>query len=183
MLQTRRAIRAAAAATSVLAAAACTSFADAHGPTASSSSAAASSSAAIAAAATAKPGTYGTPVNPSLPNPPSVATDPPVAPAPAGTAVTVSISYSGWNAASSEADVGAYVQGIVESGGTCTLTLTKAGRSVVATTTATPSASSTSCGRMAVAGSKLSAGSWSAVASYRSPQHAGTSAPIEVTVP
>src|SRR3954452_13545606 len=137
------------------------------GPVARDSAAASASSASAAAsaAATAAPGTYGSPADPSLPNPTDVATDAPV-PSPTADSAPVVITYSGWTNASVGVEVGAYVSGIAESGGSCTLTLTFGSRSASSRVAGEPDVSSTSCPNMAVAADELSAGTWSAVVSY-----------------
>src|SRR3569833_4255032 len=78
----------------------------------------------LSAAATADPGEYGSPVNPSLPNPTNVATDEPVTLAPTDDG-DIFITYAAWNNDTSAGEVGGYLRGIVEDNGTCTLTLTR----------------------------------------------------------
>jgi hypothetical protein len=178
----------------------------------SAAASASSASAAASAAATAAPGTYGSPADPSLPNPTDVATDPPVsaasstsaassapstsvassaasspsasatATARVGTAAVIT-TYSGWVASPAGVEVGAYVAGVAESGGTCTLTLTSGAGSATAEVPAEPDAASTSCPTLTVPGSKLSSGTWSAVVTYESPSISGKSAPVTVVVP
>jgi len=143
---------------------------------------AAASSSAAAAGATAAPGSYGSPVNPSLPNPTGVATDSPAPTATAGSAAVV-VTYSGWADADAAVEVGAFVAGVAETGGTCTLTLTSSSRSARAQVSGEPDASSTSCPGMAVPGDELSSGTWSAVVSYESSTTTGQSDPVEVVVP
>src|SRR4051794_16522139 len=142
---------------------------------------AADEAAAASAAATAAPGTYGAPVNPSLPNPTNVATDAPVAATTAsasgGTAPVV-VTYSGWVDSPAGVEVGAYVAGVAESGGTCTLTLTAGTRSVTAKVAGEPDSASTSCPNLTAPGAKLSSGTWSAVVSYASSSVSGKSAPV-----
>jgi hypothetical protein len=97
--------------------------------------------------------------------------------------VDVSQTYSGWEADSSTLTVGGYVSGVVESGGTCTLTVTK-GKSVArATSSASPDASTTDCAQLAVPGAKLSSGTWSGVLSYESSTSTGQSQPFAMVVP
>jgi hypothetical protein len=171
-------------------AAGCSSSSDSGTSTAAQSSA--SAVAAASAAATAKPGEYGSPVNPSLPNPTNVATDAPVT-SQAGasgagtpgsrTSVDVVVTYSGWDDALAGVEVGAYAAGTAESGGTCTLTLTKGSDTASAEAPAEPDATSTSCPGLVVPGSKLSSGSWTAVVSYESRGTHGQSDPVKVVVP
>ncbi|GAA4745667.1 hypothetical protein GCM10023328_29860 [Modestobacter marinus] len=159
--------------------------------------------AAASAAATAAPGTYGTPVDPSLPDPTDVATDAPVTAVPdeprtpldtqgpdsasPGTEdadpATVVVTYSGWVDDTAAVELGAYVAGVVESGGRCTLTLTSGSATATTEVTAEPDASSTSCPTMAVPGAELAPGSWQAVVAYESASASGRSTPVTVAVP
>jgi hypothetical protein len=111
-----------------------------------------------------------------------VATDP-GRPTDAGGEVSVSISYFGWDAHTKEVEVGSFVQGVVESDGSCTLTLTKGTSSVQTTAAAIAAASSTSCTELDTPGSRLPSGSWKAVVTYRSSTSHGSSRAVEVTVP
>ena len=158
------------------------SFSGAHVASQSASASSASSASVASVAATAAPGTYGAPVNPSLPNPTNVATDAPVTATP-GRNATVVMTYSGWTDATASVEVGALVSGVVESGGTCTLTLTSGVRTATATTRAEPDASSTSCPVLAIRRSELSPGTWSAVVNYKSPSTSGQSKAARVVVP
>lgn len=171
----RRAASLGAAVLTVMVATGCSSSSDAEDEAAASSSRA-------AAAATAAPGTYGSPVDPSLPNPSDVATDAPVTAAP-GTGVDVVVTYYGWDDALAGVEVGAYVAGTAETGGTCTLTLTSGSDSASASGAGEPDASSTSCLGLVVPGSELSSGTWSAVVSYESATAQGESNAVEVAVP
>ncbi len=110
-----------------------------------------------------------------------VATDPPVVAT--GEKVSVTVTYAGWEPSTREVEVGGYVAGISEDGGTCTLTLTKDGRSVTGTKQASADAATTACGAVAVPGGQVSAGTWQAVLTYRSAAHSGTSEPWDVEVP
>ena len=94
--------------------------------------------------------------------------------------VSVVLTYSGWDAAASRVVVGAYVEDAVETGGTCTLTLTRGDATRTATQAATPDAGSTSCGELAV---EASPGTWSARVGYDSPASRGSSGEVEVVVP
>lgn len=128
------------------------------------------------------PGTYGAPVTSSRPEPTAVATDAPVTNAP-GEAVPVVVTYSGWEPSTASVEVGAYVQGVVESTGTCTLTLTLEGTTERATVPGSPDASSTSCSGLVLGGSALTSGTWRAVVSYESASWHGSSDPFDVSVP
>lgn len=129
----------------------------------------------------------GVPSEPSFyerPDPSSVATDPPVTSAPTpGAPVSVFVTHSGWNAGTRAVDASGYVAGVIESDGTCTLTLTLADRTATVSAAAQPDATTTSCGNLLVPGAQLSTGTWRAVLSYRSPQHVGASKAFEVQVP
>jgi hypothetical protein len=102
---------------------------------------------------------------------------------PAPRRVDVATTYSGWDAATSGVIAGGYVTGVIEAGGTCTLTLTRGGTVATGTSQAVPDARTTSCGEVRVDGGALSAGQWSGVLSYRSGAATGASAPFAVVVP
>jgi hypothetical protein len=110
----------------------------------------------------------------------TVATDPPQVVD--GNAVSVEVTTWGWNAAQRRAQVRGYVAGVVEDGGTCTLTLAKDGRQVTADAQATPDASTTACGSVAVPGDQLTPGVWQAVLSYASPQSKGSAPAVAIEV-
>ncbi|WP_164704686.1 hypothetical protein [Blastococcus litoris] len=94
----------------------------------------------------------------------------------------VSITFYGWDPVTQQAQAGGYVAGVVEDGGTCTLTLRLGGQTVTGTSTARPDAASTACGAVVVPGSQLGNGAWEAVLSYESPQHVGSSDPVTIEV-
>ena len=73
--------------------------------------------------------------------------------------------------------------GIVESGGTCTLTLTKGSTAVDVSADAVDNVTSTSCPAMTVAGDRLESGTWQATLSYESGTSQGTGDAVEVQVP
>ena len=95
--------------------------------------------------------------------------------------VDVSTTYAGWDDTAHQAVVAGFVTGVIEDGGTCTVTVTKGGRSVKAVTTASADAQNTACGDVTVPG--LDSGSWSAVLSYRSATATGKAAAVTVVVP
>lgn len=133
-------------------------------------------------AAPAPPTVYGEPVEPSREEPSDVAVDAPVTVAP-GEPASVVITYAEWNPTDGVIEEGSFVQGVVETGGTCVLTLTRGATSVTASGPAEPDATTTSCGGLSVPGDQVSSGTWSAVVSYRSDRTEGTSPAVEVTVP
>ena len=110
-----------------------------------------------------------------------MATDEPGA-APDGSADVV-LTFAHWDAGSASVQVGGYVGGLIEDGGTCTLTLTNGSQSLTVTAAASADASTTICGPLTVPGSQLAPGSWRTVVTYHSATTTGTSDPAEVTVP
>lgn len=88
---------------------------------------------------------------------------------------------SGYNY-SNKAEVGSYVQGIVEDGGTCTLTMVRSSQMVSESKTASADAQTTSCGWISIDGSRLSAGDWSATISYNSVTSRGTSSAVTISI-
>jgi hypothetical protein len=141
-----------------------------------------SSSTTTTASATPEP-VEQTAAAPDSPNPSSgvtVATDEPVVVE--TEAVPVVLTYSAWSPADRQVLAGGYVSGIIEDGGTCTLTLTRGSSSVTVEGPAMPDATTTVCGGLAVPGDRLSAGTWQATLSYASPTHQGTSATAAVEV-
>lgn len=113
-----------------------------------------------------------------LPTRTPVATDPP---RPRTTDVV--LSFVGWDTKTAAVEAGGYLSPVVESGGTCTLELTKGSRTVTAVAPAQADASTTSCGNLAVPRAQLTPGSWSAVLRYSSTTTTGTSDPATVAVP
>ncbi|MGZ4507533.1 MAG: hypothetical protein ACXVX0_09790 [Blastococcus sp.] len=108
----------------------------------------------------------------------TVATD---SPRPQTTEVV--LSFVGWSTKDSAVEAGGYLSPVVETGGTCTLALTKDGQTVTATSPAQADASTTSCGNLAVPRAKLHPGSWTAVLRYASTTTTGSSDPSPVVVP
>lgn len=74
------------------------------------------------------------------------------------------------------------IPSIFESGGTCTLTLTKAEQSVSESNPAVVDAQSITCGQIEVDRSKLSSGAWGAVIGYSSGTYEGKSSEAMVEV-
>jgi hypothetical protein len=97
---------------------------------------------------------------------------------------SVRVVYADWDAASSGLLVAAVVTDVVEDGGTCTVTASRDGAQVSVTGSATADATSTTCGEIAVPGSRLGgSGTWSVTVAYRSATAAGASAATDVAVP
>lgn len=95
-------------------------------------------------------------------------------------AVTPVITSWGYNAITQQAEVSGYVGGVIENGGTCTLTLEKSGQKVTESKAAIADAQTTSCGLISVARDRLSPGNWTATLSYSSASAEGTSEPRTV---
>ena len=82
---------------------------------------------------------------------------------------SLQITYSGTDEAGEGVAVGAYVAGLIEQGGTCTMTLTLDGDKASVTTDGLPDAQTTSCGQLVVPYSELSPGTWAVDVTYSSP--------------
>lgn len=87
------------------------------------------------------------------------------------------------NQTASGINISAFVPGITEDGGSCTLTLTKGGLKVTKTNGAFFSGTNTSCQNFTVSPNDFSeSGDWQAVVSYSSATAQGTSANRQITV-
>jgi hypothetical protein len=128
------------------------------------------------------PGEYGTALDPSQPDPTDVATDAPPPEAPPS-AATVLISYYGWSEPSQAVEVGGFAASVAESGGTCTLTLTKGASAVTTTATAVADVRTSACGQMSVPSDRLTPGAWTVSLAYDSATSHGVSSAVEVQVP
>ena len=125
---------------------------------------------------------------------PTYATDAPV-PAPSSTTADggqdagaepagpgdVVVTYQSWDAATAVVEVGGYVDGLSEDGGTCTLELTRDGEQVSGESTGLGDASTTSCGTLQVTLPGGDVADWTAVLAYRSDTGTSTSEPFTVT--
>ena len=132
--------------------------------------------------ADASPGVYGTPLDASAAEPTEVARD--AAPTiEASDDAEVQITYFGWNDDMRAVEVGGFVASVIETDGTCSLTLAKGGDTATTSSAATPNVTTTACGAQVVPGDELSRGTWTAVLTYDSPTSHGESAPVEVEVP
>ena len=96
--------------------------------------------------------------------------------------VAVTVTTSGWDAKAQQLWVAGFVP-TPEEGGTCTLTATKVTQSVVVQRSATPDATTTTCGSVTIDGARLSPGTWTAVLAYQSPTRAGAAGPVTIEVP
>lgn len=98
-----------------------------------------------------------------LPDPADVATDT----ATAGLGMV--ITYASVEKTTGDVVVGAYVAGLVENGGTCSVVLTQGGAAPHATSQGTADASTTDCGELRIPAASVSPGTWKATLSYVSP--------------
>ena len=104
-------------------------------------------------------------------------------PAPKPVKIEVSIAYHGWSWVDDIAQVGGVVEGVQKADGTCTLTMTREGRSVTGTAPATADEKGgVVCEAVSVAGAELSAGMWQAVLSYTGAGSTGSSSAVEIEV-
>jgi hypothetical protein len=103
-------------------------------------------------------------------------------PSTSGDRVDVVLTYAAFDAASGAVQANGFAAGVIENGGTCTLTLTRDGKEVTATSTAEADASTTSCGLLETTDG-LASGTWDAVLTYSSDDAHGKSGAMEVTVP
>ena len=102
-----------------------------------------------------------------------VATNAPTASSDARTAVVPFITTADWDASAKALDVSAIVPGVVEGGGTCTVTLTSGSTTRTATSSGVAAASYTGCEAVAV--QDLAAGTWQVQVRYSSAKAVGTS--------
>lgn len=129
------------------------------------------------------PATATAPAVPATPSPASSAPAPAPA-APARTPVEVVVSWAMWDEQAGQVQVAGYAADVVESGGTCTLTLRLGGHTVTAEQQAAPDATTTTCGAVAVPRDRLpQAGTWVAVMSYVSDKSSGSSPDVSIGVP
>lgn len=101
---------------------------------------------------------------------------------PTKSGVDLIVTYSGWNAGPKTAEVDAFAPDVLVSNAKCTLTLTRGGVTRTASRSASPSASSTQCGALTIAGSQLVSGDWTAVVRFESPRAAGSTDPVTIRV-
>lgn len=99
------------------------------------------------------------------------------------TAVAVSLSYTGYDAAAGAVVAGGYADGVVEEDATCTLVLRRGGVELYDESLGTPNVTTTDCGELRVGGDELTSGTWEAVVTYTSDSSVGESAVGEVVVP
>ena len=90
-------------------------------------------------------------------------------------AVTPIITVIRQSSAGADLRVNSYVPGVVEDGGTCTLSLSNGGQIVSGSNKSFHDAQDTNCGQIIIDGGKLSPGDWQAVISYTSSSSEGKS--------
>jgi hypothetical protein len=113
------------------------------------------------------------------PEPTAVATDVPVTTT--SGRVDVVLTYAGYDEATSTVQANGFVAGVIEEGGTCTLTLTRGDDEVTASSTAAADATTTTCGLIETSAG-IGAGTWEAVLAYSSADAHGVSGSLEVVV-
>lgn len=96
------------------------------------------------------------------------------------TVVVPAITTKDWDAAAKALDVSAIVPGVVEGGGTCTVTVSTGSTTRTATSTGVAAGSYTGCPAVAI--HDLTAGSWQVRVHYSSADSAGSSTPATVAV-
>ncbi|MDN4490830.1 hypothetical protein QQX13_08290 [Demequina sp. SYSU T00068] len=117
----------------------------------------------------------------------AVASDPPATtptPAPGENRAQVAVTVTSWGVSNGLFSAGAVVEGVVEDGALCFMTMTDGDRTVTANGESARSAASSSCGDgLIVDVDDLSSGTWSLTIAFRSDTAEGTSAPQEVDIP
>jgi hypothetical protein len=99
-------------------------------------------------------------------------------------AAALQITYAGADDAEGGVVVGAYIGGLIEDGGECSLTLSGDGQPVSVTTESVPDASTTSCGQLLVPYDQVAPGTWTADVTYSSPGgHSVADASTTIEVP
>ena len=116
----------------------------------------------------------------TVPSPSAAPTTAP--PADGRTPTSVVVTFAEWSTASGAVEA-AGLADVVESGGTCTLTLTQGAATVTTSITAEPDAASTSCGTLTVPRADLAPGRWTGVLRYASTASVGESASFTIEVP
>lgn len=92
------------------------------------------------------------------------------------------LTYWGQESPGSDFEANGRVAGIIESDGTCTLTLIKGEESVSTKRTALANAQDTTCGLMTIKFGSLTTGDWKAILSYSSSKSQGSWSAIVVKV-
>ncbi|GAA4322469.1 hypothetical protein [Klenkia terrae] len=114
-------------------------------------------------------------------DPSPTATDPATDPAPTA-GLDVVLTYAQYQSDTGTVQANGFVSGVIEDGGTCTLTLRRDGAEVDVRTLGSADATTTSCGLLET-GTDLTPGTWDAQLTYSSATGDGSSATGEVVVP
>lgn len=129
--------------------------------------------------ASATPLSTPTPLAPTLtPSPPGPGAADPGSPDPAPTATTASLILAAWQADEDGISASAFVQDIVEQGGTCVLHAQLGDVIREATAAATPTGQNVSCGFILIPSSELTPGDWTIWFDYSSPTTVATSGAV-----
>jgi hypothetical protein len=96
-------------------------------------------------------------------------------------AVAVGVTFAG--VVSNQVEIRAFIPGVIQGTGTCTVTLTKGSLKVESSSEAFIDASSSQCRPIYIPTSNFpESGTWKFTVSYKSPDHYGMSAELEVTL-
>ncbi len=124
------------------------------------------------------------PTDTAQPRPPAPSSSPSPSSSGGGKAAAVSLQGVFWDATSQSVIGQAFVTNIIESNGSCTLTLSRSGAAdVKATVSAYADATVTYCRKIIIPKSSISPGTWTATIAYSSPTSSGTSSTETVQVP
>lgn len=94
----------------------------------------------------------------------------------------VEVTITTWKQDNSDLNINGFVAGVVEDGGTCTVTLTNGSDLVTRSRQAVANATNTSCGITSVPLSALHSGTWNAILTYSSSTSEGTSSSVTIKV-
>lgn len=110
-------------------------------------------------------------------------TDPGTSSGTTSSVAPVITAYGQPGGAGTEFRLNGFIPNIIESNGTCTLTLTMDSKTASASKAALQNAQNTSCGQLVIPYTELnSPGTWAAILSYSSPTSSGSSAAMKITI-
>lgn len=115
------------------------------------------------------------------PEPPAPSPEPSAPPTDGRAPVGVVVTIASQNPSTGDVEVAGYAE-TLEPDGTCTLELTSGGRTQTAEQGAEPDVTSTTCGLLTVARSRLAAGTWTAELVYTSSRSEGRSPAVQIEV-
>jgi len=143
------------------------------------SAAASSSSTSTGSDASATPLSTPTPLAPTFTPHPSASDAPgPGSPEPTPTVATAELILAAWQAGADGLSASAFVQDVVEEGGTCVLHAQQGDVVREVTSQATPTGQNVSCGFVTVPPSELTPGDWTIWFDYSSPTTVATSGAV-----